>query len=128
MKNIVSKIKKVINQVLGLIPSPLPVGMTEFNQWSDSIINTYNLPGTERDKRYMLASMIIRFGETTAFKSKFFFFLALRSAAAKQIAGANFAMIRQEQQAEQAAAIAAAAKQAEVPASSGIDGRQEKTA
>jgi hypothetical protein len=73
--------------------------MTEFKEWSDSLIETYPLPTTDKDSLiFGLSAMIMRLGPTEAYKSKYWFVLSLRAAIAKQIAGANFAEVKERQQ------------------------------
>lgn len=112
-----NNIKRYLNYFLGFFPKALPVGVTAFSTWVDSLIDTYNLTAimTKRDAQYTLAASIISGGGATAYKSNFTFYLILRAAAAKQIAGAKFQEIQSELRAEQQAAIAAA-KQAEATA------------
>ncbi len=112
-----NKFKRYVNYFLGFFPQALPVGVTAFNTWSESLIDTYNLNAimSKRDAQYTLAASIISGGGASAYKSNFTFYLILRAAAAKQIAGAKFQDIQSELRAEQQAAIAAA-KQAEATA------------
>jgi hypothetical protein len=107
MKRIVNKIQRILSQVVGLLPSRLPVGIAEFDQWSDSIINTYDMPTSDRDGiKFVLATAIMHLGPTAAYKSKFYFVLLIRASAAKQIAGAKFQEIKLAQQARAAEATA----------------------
>jgi hypothetical protein len=101
------KLTRFFNILAGFFPTPLPVGLSEFNAWADSFATTYSLPTADQDSiRYALATMIMHQGPTAAYKSKFFFYLCLRSSAAKQVAGAAFMEIKTKQQAAQAAAQA----------------------
>lgn len=95
MKTLLNKINRLFNQLLGFFPSPIPVGITEFNAWIDSFFNTYDLPTKDRDSvAFTVATMIIHSGPTNAYKSKFSFLLALRASAAKQIASQTFQDIK----------------------------------
>ena len=97
--------KRLFNQFLGLFPSRLPVGMTAFDAWIDSIITTYPMPTMDRDSLVNgLAATVLRLGPTAAFKSKFYFALIIHAGAAKQIAGAKFSELRDKQIAAQKAA------------------------
>lgn len=83
---------------MGLFPSPLPVGMTEFDSWVDSIMSTYSLPTTDVDSiRFTLAAMIINLGQKESSKPKYSFVLAIRASCAKQIAGSVFHQIKTKQ-------------------------------
>src|SRR5580700_1886986 len=101
MKN---KITQYINKLLGLFPQPLPVGVSAFNAFVDSIRNTYEMPTQDADSiTYAIAASILRFGEKRAWASKYSFVLTLRAACAKQIAGQAFQDIKHRQQARQLA-------------------------
>lgn len=92
------KLKRLVNQVLGLFPSKLPVGVTEFNTWADSIIDTYPMPTSNRESlRFTLATIIMHQGSQDAYRSKFYFYLTINAAASKQIAGEIFYQIKEEQ-------------------------------
>lgn len=98
MKN---KLKRLVNQVLGLFPSRLPVGVTEFDSWAESIIDTYPMPTSNRDSlKFTLATIIMHQGTQDAYRSKFYFYLTINAAAAKQIAGEIFYSIKQKQKEE----------------------------
>ncbi len=102
-------IKRFYNQVRGFFPSPLPTGVSEFNSWVDSIAYTYQLPTSDQDSlRFSLASQVMHLGPTVASKPKYYFALALRAGAAKQIAGNAFYEVKQNQAARQAALAAEA--------------------
>lgn len=115
MKTLVEKLGKLYNKIRGLFPSPIPVGMTEFNDWVNSIMATYTLPTSDRDTIvFSLGAMIMHLDHgpktlsafVAAYKPKFYFVLALRSGAAKQIAHAAFVEIKQKQQQAEAQARA----------------------
>ncbi len=96
---IVSQCKRFLNQFLGLFPSRLPTGMTEFNLWVDSIIATYDLPTQNRDDiLFVLTTSVIRTGEAGYKVPKFHFVKLIRSVCAKQVAGAVFSEVKQRQQ------------------------------
>lgn len=111
MKNLISSLKRLVRQALGLLPSPVPTGMGEFDIWATSIVNTYKMPTQDVDSiKYALATMIMHSGPTEAYKSKFHFALALNASAAKQVAGGVFREIKDR---HDAAVKAAAQKQNE---------------
>jgi hypothetical protein len=112
MKTVLNKIKKYVARWKGRRPSPLPVGMTEFNAWVDSIVNTYDdLPTKDIDSiKFTLSSIIMHLGPQEAYKPKSYFVLTMKAAAAKQVAGAYFYEIKEKQK-------QAALKQAEATAS-----------
>ncbi len=103
-------IKRLYDQIRGLFPSRLPTGVAEFNAWADSIASTYQLPTADQDSvRFSLATQIMHLGPQAASKPKYFFVLAIRAGAAKQIAGNAFQEIKSRHQAAQKAAQAAEA-------------------
>lgn len=117
MNTFLLKLKKLFNQVRGLFPSALPTGMSQFDAWHEKLVATYDLPTQDRDSvRYALATMILHLGPTAAFKPQYYFVLAIRSACAKQVAGAAFQEIKLRQQAEEKARQEAAHKLAAVTA------------
>lgn len=99
MNNAIKKVVKFFNQIRGLFPSPLPVGVKEFDTWAESIASTYKMPTDIMDSiKFTLATLIMHSGPTTAYKSKFYFVLAIRASAAKQIAGNAFREIKERNQ------------------------------
>jgi len=115
MKNVFNKIKRLYKQLAGRLPSPLPVGINEFNAWCDDIKATYDLPTqSDDDIRFTCAAVIMRFNEIADAKPKYFFVRAMRSGAAKQIAGYAFGEVKNRQQ----AAYKAAQEAANVPQTS----------
>ncbi len=125
MNSFFNKIVKFAKKLMGYFPSPLPVGMTEFESWAASIADLYDLESIAdmRSIRYALSTMIISSGEVSAYMPKRKFALMVRTGAAKQIAGAVFQDIQAKHKAEVAAAQAGAkAKQlAEATASQVAD-------
>lgn len=107
MNTLLQKTKLLFRQLRGFFPSPVPQGMTEFEDWAKSIVDTYPIGADFDSVRFALSAMIINSGPQAAYRSKFAFFLMLRAGMAKQIAGAVFQDIKQRQQAQKAAALAA---------------------
>lgn len=90
--------KRLLLQLLALFPSRLPTGVSEFNTWAESFAQTYNLPTSNVDSiKFTLASVIMHLGSTSAYKSKFYFYLVMNSAASKQVAGQVFYDIKTAQ-------------------------------
>lgn len=109
MSKILQIVVKIYKQVRGLFPSPLPVGVVEFDTWAASIGATYKLPTNNLDSiKFTLATLIMHSGPTVAFKPKYYFVLAIRASAAKQIAGNAFHEIKERSKLAQAAAEVAA--------------------
>lgn len=102
----VDTIKKFFTQVLTLIPTRLPQGMSEFQEWVDSIIAIGDFPEslTRDSVEFSLATMVMHLGPTAAYKPKAYFIVAVKAAAAKQVANAAFYELKLRQRAEAAAA------------------------
>lgn len=104
----IGTIKRTIRQLVGLLPTRLPVGVEEFDAYISSLRSTYTLPTvSDEDVRYVVSSLILHLGPTAAFKPKAYFYLALQATAAKQIASHNFQQVKQRQAAAEAARKAA---------------------
>lgn len=118
--------KKLIKKALSYLPTKLPTGMTEFDTWSDSIIELAGAFASSDSMKFVLADMIQRLGSSKSSKygtmfgyvPKHHFVLGLTSAAAKQIAGQVFFDLKTKQQARQ---------QAEATASDLSQGSSETT-
>lgn len=106
---------RFLKLIRNFFPSSLPIGMTEFETWAEDIVSIYGFersPELNRSYRWILASSITSLGATAAYKAKYYFFLVIQAASAKQIAGGAMYEIKQEQAAEiKAIKEAAAAKQ-----------------
>lgn len=103
--NVLNRFKRLYKQIRGRYKSPLPTGMTAFNDWVDDIRATYWLPTEDVDSiRYTLATIIMHLKEAEAFTPKWYFVKVLRAAAAKQVAQGTFQEIKLRQQAAQVAA------------------------
>lgn len=92
----------MIKHLLSYIPHRLPVGMSEFHSWSESIIRLLpsgleNVP--DDDKKFVIASAIQRLDPTANYKPKRYFVKLLHKAAASQIAGQIFVEIKEKQKA-----------------------------
>lgn len=85
----------------------LPVGVTEFHQWADSIIAESHLPDPDTLK-LAICQMVVRLEHTASEIPKIFFVNALRKAAANQIAFAVSEEIKIKQVASKAAKAAEA--------------------
>lgn len=91
--NTINKLKTLLQLILGFFPTPVPIGMTTYKAWTDSIISLYGLPDNN-SVRWAIASVVLHLGPQAAFRSKFFFYCTIRAGAAKQIAGAVFQEIK----------------------------------
>ncbi len=82
---------------MGFLPSRLPLGMTEFDDFCTSIFKTYSLPDLP-SYRHAIASMVMHLGPTTANKPKWFFAKSVRKAMANQIAYENIQKLKKQEQ------------------------------
>lgn len=92
-----NNMKLFIKRLLSRIATPLPVGITEFDQWAESIIE---LSGEFADKdsmKFAIASNLIHLDHKIAKMPKAYFVNTLRKAAANQVASAVFQSIKLSQ-------------------------------
>lgn len=104
--------KMIFKRVMSYFPTKLPVGVTEFEKWSDSVIE---LAGPMADKTSMLfavASILIHADSKHGALPKAYFVNRLRKSAANQVASQVFQDIKTKQ-AEETAAKQAEASNAE---------------
>ena len=73
---------------------PLPIGMAEFDEWSDRIISGTCLPATSQSQKFALAEMIMHLPPTDDCMDDLFFIKKLRKGAVNQIAYAKMESIR----------------------------------
>lgn len=76
-------------------PRPLPMGKSEFEEWSSRIISGALVPGGSEDpvifydsQKFCLANMILHLGPTESHKPDAFFIHSLRKFAINQVADA----------------------------------------
>lgn len=120
--------KLLLKRILSYLPTPLPVGLSEFHKWADSIIELSGEYADPDSMKQALANMIIHASPAKASDTprshvpKQFFVKGLRKGAANQVASYVFQEIRTKQVAALEAAKKAEAdklaadKQAEVTA------------
>ena len=89
---------------MSILPTPLPVGVTEFNIWADSIIALSGKYADEDSLKFALCSMIMHADSKYGSLPKSYFVTRLRKVAANQVAGQVFTYIKTKQQAAQTAA------------------------
>lgn len=104
------KFKLILKKLMSLFPTALPVGMAEFNTWSESIIELSGKYADEDSMKYAIATMIMNLGPQRSHVSKNFFVRSLRKAAANQVAGQVFYDIKTKQDQARKAAEETAAK------------------
>lgn len=91
------QLRKVINTVFSHLPTRLPVGLTEFNTWADSIIELSGKYANEDDMKFALASMVIHADAKHGALPKNYFVVRLRKAACNQVASQVFQDIKKRQ-------------------------------
>lgn len=106
-----------LKKIASLFPTKLPVGLAEFNEWSDSIIELSGKFADEDSLKFAIASMVMHLGPQRSSVPKNYFVSSLRKTAANQVAGQVFLDIKEKQKAQQEAAkTAAQSTTAEAPA------------
>lgn len=102
--------KLQLKRLLSYLPSALPTGITEFENWADSIIELLP-PGLDAvprdDKKYVLASSIQHLGATKCRMPKNYFISVLHKAASSQVAGQVFVTIKENSDKARQAALEA---------------------
>lgn len=91
-RNLASTPKEVIIDQMNE-PRALPMGLSEFHQWSDRIISGAVVPGGKEDpevflqsQKFALANMLMHLGPTESHKPDAFFIHSLRKFAVNQVA------------------------------------------
>lgn len=104
MWNSKSASQKIIDQMNE--PRALPIGMTEFEEWSDRIISGTLLPANPEaisSQKFALANMLMHLSPTTDHESDGYFIKSLRKYAINQIADAKRTELRDAAKARLAA-------------------------
>ena len=101
--------KRILNVIICLFPSAIPVGATQFDHWARSIFYAFGLNDTP-NARHSLASLIMHLGPVTAFKSKFYFYLSVKKSMANETAFETIQSLKKEEAAYIAKHMAEAAK------------------
>lgn len=119
----------LILRLFSYIPTQIPVGMTAYQAWSGSVIELIGPIATKDDLDFCIAAEVMRTKPEDNYKPKNYFVKRVRAGASKQLAGAVFTRIREEQKAEQEKLKAAeAAKQAEATALKAVDEKAQSNA
>jgi hypothetical protein len=87
---------------------PLPIGMTQFNEWADRIIAGAGVDASIRSQKWTLAEMVMHLNPTEAFKEDAHFILKLRKAAVNETCAAVMREIKEQHEAEKKLAEATA--------------------
>jgi len=100
MSKYTAKIVRFFNQIRGFFPTRLPVGVAAFEEWTDHIMATYDMPTDSRASvQFVLASIVLHLGETVYRKPNFYFYKVIQTSAAKQVSSYVFQEIKAQQQA-----------------------------
>jgi len=110
----------MIKRLASYLPSPLPVGMSEFNKWSDDIISLSGKFADVDSMKFALASQIMHLGAQQAYVPKNYFVKSMRKAAANQVASQAFQDIKNKQQEATKAAELVAQQSVEVTTPPGV--------
>lgn len=94
-RNLVSTPTEVISEQLQEKRS-LPMGRTEFEEWSDRIIGGAGVQATVVSQKFALANMILHLGPHEAFKEDGYFINQLRKYAANEVAHAIAVELKQK--------------------------------
>lgn len=97
--------KMALKRLLSYFPVNLPVGMTAYAKWEESLVELIGPIATVNDLRFCIASEVIRLGPNACSISKNYIVRRVRAGAAKQIAGAVFTDIKNQQIAAQKAEL-----------------------
>lgn len=101
--------KTFFRKLFSRFPSKLPIGMTAFDTWSQSIIDTFSLPNND-STRFALATMILHVPAEGFYKPKAYFARLVLKSMSNQIAGGVMQDLKNKQ-IERAKAEEEAAKQ-----------------
>lgn len=77
--------RKLLEQLLSFVPTPLPTGMTEFKEWQDSILRLSKVPDND-STRFTIAVMVMHLSPNEDMKPKRYFVKSLNKSAANELA------------------------------------------
>jgi hypothetical protein len=90
-------LKKLLRtQIRDRLPSRLPQGASEFNEFTESLFRDYNLPSNNSFK-HAVATSIMQLGQTIDSRPRRYFVAVIRKAMANQVAYAQIELIRKEE-------------------------------
>lgn len=92
------KLKRLLNYLLSFLPSQLPVGLTEYHKFTDSIIDLVGPIADNDSLKWAISNQIIHLKPQQDSVAKRYFVKSLRKAAANQVASAVFQEIKNKQQ------------------------------
>ena len=98
----------LLKRLLSYIPMPVPTGMTKFDAFVADIVLLSDGIASANDIEWVVNAEMMRIGPRQSRISKNYFVASIKSAAAKQLAGARFQALKLKQQAEVTAQSAVA--------------------
>ena len=115
LDNLKNTLKRLVNKLLGFIPTKTPVGAAEFEEWANSIIFTYQPAADDKSVKFVLSGMLMRLEQTEHKKSKYYFARCLHRAASGQVGAYVMEEIKNEQKRQMEAAQLERMKQVDRP-------------
>lgn len=103
MSKLILTLKLFIKRILSRFPTPLPVGMSQFETWTSEIIELSGEYANRSSMQFALASMVQHADSKYGSLPKNYFVVRLRKVAANQVASQVFLNIKEQQAAAQAA-------------------------
>lgn len=94
---LLSKANRALRQIKAYLPGKLPVGVEEFNAWSDEVLDLYGAPNNDSFK-FALATMILHAGEASSYLPKHYFGARLRKAMINQVVSQLIQDVKKKQQ------------------------------
>lgn len=111
-----------LKRLLSYIPLSVPTGMTAFDAYVADIVALSGGIASAEDIEWVVDAEMMRIGPRQSRIAKNYFVASIKSAAAKQLAGARFQALKQKQQ-----AAVEAAKLAEATAQNVVADEAAKT-
>lgn len=90
------KIRKIYSFFRGFLPSKLPRSLKDFDKFSQSIFETYNIPATD-GYRHAVATMIMHLDQHKTSHKKISFVRAIRKAMSNEVAFKVLADLREKE-------------------------------
>lgn len=89
--------KLLLKRLLSLLPTRLPVGMTEFNAWLDSILELTGPIADDISLKWVISNEVMRIQSGKDKVAKHYFVRTLRKYAANQLAAATVNLLKEQQ-------------------------------
>lgn len=118
---------KLLDTALSFVPRRLPVGLTEFETWSNRIITLSGNFADADSMRFALASQIMHLPPQRSRVADQYFIRSMEKAAANQVASQVFQDIKIKQQTQAAELAAKQAAEATAQLEAAADAKKEET-